>query len=157
MRTTLKCIAAAVALAPGGVGAQPDRGEPAVERVLLAQALPANASGEALYLLRYVIPPGASLPPHIHEGTQIAWVESGVLTYQVAAGEVPIGRVGETGPGSPEAIVRAGERVVLGAGAWLVETPDDVHFGANEGEVPVVLFSSALLRAGAPLATLIGD
>ena len=39
--------------------------------------------------------------------------------------------------------------------AWLrvVETRDDIHYAANLGDEPVVLFTSTLLRKGAPLAT----
>src|SRR5262245_41134678 len=53
---------------------------------------PGNAPGEALYLVRYTIPPGIELPLHHHEGTQIGLVVAGELTYRVVSGEVPVFR-----------------------------------------------------------------
>jgi hypothetical protein len=34
-----------------------------------------------------------------------------------------------------------------------VEEPGDHHWGANQGSAPLVIFTSSLLRTGAPLAT----
>ena len=41
----------------------------------------------------------------------------------------------------------------MAAGEWLVEEPEDHHWGANEGTVPLVIYTASLLRQGAPLAT----
>lgn len=48
-----------------------------------------------------------------------------------------------TGPGVTE--IRTGESVV--------EPTDAVHYGANDGDEPVVIVLAALIADGAPLAT----
>ena len=116
----------------------------------LGPVLPANAPGQALYLVRYRIAPGTRLPLHHHEGTQIGLVEAGVLTYHVESGEVPVYAVGGS---AAVRTVRAGETIEIGPGQWVVEEPGDHHWGANEGSEPLFIVTSALLRAGAPLAT----
>ena len=45
----------------------------------------------------------------------------------------------------------------LAAGETVTETRGLVHFGANDGSVPVVIELSALLDQGAPLATVVGS
>jgi quercetin dioxygenase-like cupin family protein len=50
---------------------------------------PAGGVGQSLRLVRYDIAPGARLPAHRHEGTQVGLVAAGTLTYRVPAGRVP--------------------------------------------------------------------
>jgi hypothetical protein len=51
----------------------------------------------------------------------------------------------------------AGETIKLNTGDTVVETPDVQHFGANEGPLPVEIYTSSLLTDGElvaiPLAT----
>lgn len=54
-----------------------------VTREVLASGSPNDAEGRILELVRYTIPSGAKLPPHIHPGMQIERVEYGTLTYTV--------------------------------------------------------------------------
>src|SRR5262249_35783125 len=56
-----------------------------ITRTVYGQTAPANAPGQELYLQQVVILPGAKLPEHFHEGTQLATVRSGVLTYNVVS------------------------------------------------------------------------
>jgi quercetin dioxygenase-like cupin family protein len=117
-------------------------------RVQLATALPTNAPGEQLYLEEVTIPAGVTLQKHVHEGTQVASVRSGTLTYVIESGTARVTRAdGEqedfTGPLTIE----------LRAGDWLVETEDLVHYGANRGNETVVVTLAALIAQGAPLAT----
>jgi quercetin dioxygenase-like cupin family protein len=126
---------------------------PPVAVVTLGPVQPTNAPGQSLYLVRYEIAPGTKLPLHHHEGTQIGLVAEGELTYHVATGEVPVYRNGADAKAVLDRTVRAGETGLIRAGEWVVEEPGDRHWGANRGDVPLVIFTSALLREGAPLAT----
>lgn len=120
---------------------------------VIGPAAPANAPGQSLYLARYEIAPNTRLRPHHHEGTQIGLVAAGELTYHVLTGDVPVYRTGEDGTPVLDRTLTAGDIATVSAGEWLVEGPEDHHWGANEGEVPLVIYTSSLLREGAPLAT----
>jgi hypothetical protein len=122
-----------------------------VTRVRLGQADPANAPGQSLYLEQVTIAPGARLAEHFHQGTQVARVVSGVLTYNIVSGTAAVtyadGRTEEaTGPAA----------IRLGPGATVTETAGLVHFGANDTGRPVVIELAALLERGAPMATTTG-
>ncbi|MEI7619400.1 MAG: hypothetical protein WCK14_12350 [Actinomycetota bacterium] len=121
---------------------------PKVVREPLGQASPANAPGQTLYLQEVTIPAHTKLGTHLHEGTQVARVRSGVLTYNIVSGVAVVthadGKVENfTGP-----LV-----ITLKPGDAITETEQLTHFGANDGDVPVVITLAALLRDGAPLAT----
>src|SRR5680860_1430105 len=66
-------------------------GEPTV-REELAETAPANAPGQRLYLQRVTINPGARLDTHYHDGTQVAAVVDGTLTYDMVEGAVEVTR-----------------------------------------------------------------
>jgi hypothetical protein len=122
-----------------------------VTRTPLGEATPANAPGQKLYLQQVAIAPHAKLPEHYHQGTQVARVISGTLTYNIVSGTAAVTRAnGKTeeasGPG----------KVLLQPGDSLVETSSLVHFGANDTGKPVVIELAALLAQGAPLATPVG-
>lgn len=153
----LALVAVVVVLLLGAAGVLVARGggdEPApagVTRARLGQASPANAPGQTLYLEQVTIAPGARLAEHFHQGTQVARVVSGVLTYNIISGTAVItradGRTEEaTGP----------REVRLGAGETVTETRGLVHFGANDGARPVVIELAALLEDGALMATMAG-
>jgi mannose-6-phosphate isomerase-like protein (cupin superfamily) len=113
---------------------------------------PLKAPGQTLYLQRVTIPPGQQLVDHFHEGTQIAHIVKGVLTYDVISGTVQITRR----DGSTES-VEGPKTVKLRAGESLVEVESLAHAGANAGTRPVVIDVAALLATGAPLATPLGS
>jgi quercetin dioxygenase-like cupin family protein len=122
-----------------------------ITRTALGSALPANAPGQELYLQRVTIAPGAKLPEHFHQGTQVARVLSGVLTYDIASGTATVTRANgsmETASGPTTIKLRPGD--------GLVETQGLVHHGSNAGKKPVVIELAALLQAGAPLSTPVG-
>lgn len=129
----------------------------AVKVEAMGPVSPPTAPGQALWLVRYDIPPGTTLKKHFHEGTQMGLVASGTLTYTVLTGEVQVFRIGADGKSVEEAPVRAGETRAFPAGYWLVEEPGDRHYGANLGTVPLVIYTSSLLRDGAPLATVLPE
>ncbi|MDP2773641.1 MAG: cupin domain-containing protein [Nocardioides sp.] len=157
---TLKSLlvpAAAVALVASGVGvgwsAAAEDPEPVVVvRELLAQdEAPRGAAGRTLGLNRVTVMPGAKLASHHHPGTQIAYVENGVLTYSVETSSVRVYR----GPSDDPRVVRrikAGQTARLKPGMWIVEQPNMTHHAANKDATPVVLYISTLFRTGAPAA-----
>ena len=123
----------------------------AITRDELGEAQPANAPGQTLYLQRVTIPPGEKLVEHFHQGTQVARVIEGVLTYDVISGTGQVTRR----DGSTESVTGP-KTVRLKTGESLVEVQSLAHAGSNAGKRPVVIELAALLATGAPLATPVG-
>lgn len=123
-----------------------------ITRTSLGSASPANGPGQELSLQRVTIAPGAKLPEHFHQGTQVAHIVSGVLTYDVASGDATVTRANGTSQ-----TVRAPATVKLRPGDGLVETQGLVHHGGNAGKRPVVIEIAALLQTGAPSSTPVGQ
>jgi Cupin len=140
---------AGVATVPSAV-AQTDAPTP-VARTVYGKAEPENAPGQSLTLQKVVIEPGAKLPEHFHEGTQIATIRRGVLTYNVVSGAVSVTRADGTNES-----VRGPGVVKLRKGDAIVEPESLVHYGANDGKQKVVIELAALLHDGAELSTAVG-
>jgi len=106
-----------------------------------------------MVLSRVTVPPGVELALHQHQGTQIAHVEAGALTYTVRQGDAVVWE-GESDQ-DPRRVrkIEAGQSARLRTGQWIVEQPSDVHEAANRGKVAVVLYIATLLRTGAPPST----
>jgi quercetin dioxygenase-like cupin family protein len=144
----------ALAMAAAPASATVEANPPAAVQVLpLGPVTPQAAPTQSQYLVRYVIPPRVTLAVHRHEGTQIGFIVSGRLTYSVVRGAVEVFRSDADGKPRQIDTVTSGQRRVLTPGQWVVERIDDVHYAANLTDEPVVLFTSTLLRQGAPLAT----
>ena len=141
-----------VGVVAGAVVASAAKDEEPIRRVVHATTEPANAPGQSMTLQEIEIDPGAKLPEHFHEGTQLATIKAGVLTYEVVSGTVTVIRK----DGSTETL-SAPTTLELRVGDSLVENEALVHFGANDGKKKVVLDVAALLHDGAPLATTIGS
>jgi hypothetical protein len=123
-----------------------------VTRTELGQASPENAPGQVLYLQRVTIAPGAKLVEHFHQGTQVARIVAGVLTYDIASGTATVTHTN----GKTEKF--AGPTTIkLRTGETIVETQGLVHHGENGTKRPVVIELAALLAEGAPLATPVGE
>jgi quercetin dioxygenase-like cupin family protein len=124
-----------------------------VTRAPLAQSTKVKGvKGRTLGLSRVTIPPGGTIALHHHEGTQVAYVQSGVLTYTVKEGSVTV----RTGPADNPATVRkidAGQTGKIAAGQWIVEQPSTIHQAANNGKSKIVIYLATLLRTGAPPST----
>ena len=121
---------------------------------LLAQSEQVQgAPKRTLVLSRVVVEPGAKLALHRHQGTQVARILSGTLTYTVRRGSVPVRR-GESDL-NPRTVrlIEAGQTARIRAGQWIVEQPSDIHQAANRGSAPVVIYLATLLKTGAPPAT----
>jgi quercetin dioxygenase-like cupin family protein len=122
-----------------------------ITRTELGQAAPENAPGQELYLQRVTIAPGAKLPEHFHQGTQVAHIIAGTLTYEIASGTAAVTRK------SGKAATYTGPTTIrLRTGDSLVETRGLVHHGENGGKVAVVIELAALLQTAAPLSTPVG-
>ena len=128
-----------------------DEKEP-VQRTIWGQTAPENSPGQELYLQQVTIDPGAKLPEHFHEGTQLATIRAGVLTYHVETGELAVTRADGTAEKIPAPAV-----VKLRRGDAIVEAESLAHYAENKGRVKVVIDLAALLHEGAPLATPVGD
>lgn len=122
--------------------------EAGVVRTLLGETEPSTADGQALGLWHYVIPAGESLVPHTHPGYQVARIVSGALRYEVISGDAQVVRR----DGSTESVGPGGV-VTLMPGDAVIENPDLVHFGANEGRRPVVILTATLFETGAEPAS----
>ncbi|MEZ4499968.1 MAG: cupin domain-containing protein [Thermomicrobiales bacterium] len=117
---------------------------------------PENANGQVLQLLRTTVPPGVVLPVHIHPGMQVAWIESGVLTYTVVSGgSAPITRHGMEGSPEPAEMLGPGETTELHPGDTVTEPEGVVHYGQNLGEEMVVIWSAVLFDPDLPAAVVV--
>jgi quercetin dioxygenase-like cupin family protein len=126
---------------------------PAVDITSSGPVEVAGVPGQSLHLARYEIAPMTDLRPHFHDGTQIGIVISGILTYTVLTGSVTVYQRGADGKPERIAEIAGGQTRRVPAGQWVVEHADTTHFGANRDDIPLVIVTSSLLRAGAPLAT----
>jgi quercetin dioxygenase-like cupin family protein len=141
----------ATGVAVGQVIAQ--SGGSAAVRTALAQSTKVKgAKGRTLGLSRVTIPVGGQIALHHHEGTQVAYIQKGVLTYTVKSGSVTV----MSGPADSPSVVRriaGGQTGRIEAGQWIVEQPSTIHEAANKGKSPIVIYLSTLLRTGAPPST----
>jgi quercetin dioxygenase-like cupin family protein len=127
-------------------------GATAVRTPLAQSTKVKGAKGKTLGLSRVTIPPGGTIALHHHEGTQVAYIQSGVLTYTVKSGSVTV----MSGPADNPTLVRkisGGQTGRIRAGQWIVEQPSTVHQAANNGSTKIVIYLSTLLRTGAPPST----
>jgi quercetin dioxygenase-like cupin family protein len=127
---------------------------PSAIRVALAQTDDVRgAPGRTMVLSRVLVEPGAALSLHRHQGTQIAHIQSGTLTYTVEQGSVVVHR-GESDQGAQVVrTIEPGQTGRIAKGQWIVEQPSDVHRATNEGSTPVVIHIATLLKKGAPPST----
>lgn len=145
-------VFALAALLPAAFGQS--TAAPTVIRSALAQTDHVQgAPHRTLALSRVVIEPGASLALHHHLGTQVARVQSGVLSYTIKSGSVVVRR--GLSDEQPQTVreIKAGQTGRIHPGEWIVEEPSVIHQAANHGSTPVVIYLATLLKTGAPPAT----
>jgi hypothetical protein len=140
-----------VAVVGAAVAAYAAKEKEPIRRVVYGTTEPQNSPGQSLIMQTVEVDPGAALPEHFHEGTQLATIKAGVLTYKVVSGSVLVMHP----DGSTETVSGPGE-VKLRVGDTIAENEALVHYGANEGKKTVVIDAAALLRDGAPLSTAVG-
>jgi quercetin dioxygenase-like cupin family protein len=127
-------------------------GATAVREPLAESAKVKGAPDRTLGLSRVTIPAGGAIALHHHEGTQLAFIQKGVLTYTVKSGSVTV----RSGPADDATVVRrirAGQTGKIRAGQWIVEQPSTIHQAANNGSGPIVIYLATLLKTGAPPST----
>lgn len=165
-RRPLAALVLAAALASGGLaGCGSDEGGAAatspptsaagagaaaevVKDVLAVTDDPPGAPGRTLTLIRYTIPAGAKLAPHVHPGVQLARITDGTLTYTVVEGTAAVRRAGA----EADEEVRGPATVELGPGDAVAERDGMVHYGENRTDAPVVIEATLLTRTGEDLA-----
>ncbi len=158
-RRILIGLSALALLAVGGVGAtlavSATSDPPAPKYNSLARVVnPIGAPGRALGLSRVVIQPGAKIPLHLHQGTQLGYIQRGTLTYTVESGQAKV----MSGPGDTGKLVRvikAGQTANVKTGQWLIEQPSNHHKAANHGTEPIVILLSNLLLKNAKPSKLL--
>jgi quercetin dioxygenase-like cupin family protein len=155
-RARLTAILSAIGLLATGVlvgHVIAQSGGSTVTRTALAQSTKVKGvKGKTLGLSRVTIPAGGTIALHHHQGTQVAYIQSGVLTYSVKAGSVTV----MTGTADNPMVVRKideGQTGRITAGQWIVEQPSTIHQAANKGNAKIVIYLSTLLKTGAPPST----
>ena len=134
--------------------ATPESAAPmAITSEVLGRAAPVSVENPELTLGRVTVMPGAVLPVHYHPGTQIGVVVQGELTYTVLTGEVEWYRGDD--PAEGPHFIGPGETAVVRAGDALVESPESIHQGRNNGAVPLVIYLSTLFPTDAPRAIVV--
>jgi quercetin dioxygenase-like cupin family protein len=156
--TRSRTFLAAAAVALLGAGALvgtviAQSGDATAVRTPLAQSTKVKGvKGKTLGLSRVTIPAGGTIALHHHQGTQVAYIQSGVLSYSVKAGSVTV----MTGTADNPMVVRKineGQTGRITAGQWIVEQPSTIHQAANKGSAKIVIYLSTLLKTGAPPST----
>jgi len=155
-RIRLTVVLSAIALVATGVlvgHVIAQSGGSTVTRTPLAQSTKVKgASGRTLGLSRVTIPAEGTIALHHHEGTQVAYIQSGVLSYTVKSGSVAV----MTGPADNPTQLRkinAGQTGKVTTGQWFVEQPSTIHQAANKGSAKIVIYLATLLKTGAPPST----
>jgi quercetin dioxygenase-like cupin family protein len=124
-------------------------------RDVLVEGSPEAAGGQVLQLVQYDIPAGVVLPMHTHPGMQLAWIESGVLTYHVVeGGSIPVTRAAHDGTPEATEMLAPGETTELHPGDSVSELDGVVHYGENLGPDPVVILAATLLDPNQPASVV---
>lgn len=118
-----------------------------VSSIVLGSGAADAAPGHDLAVGRVTIEPGATIPPHVHPGTQVATIVSGELTYTVLSGEMQVTIATPGGTTEARSVV-AGETVVLRGGDSVAEQPGAAHTARNAGSEPVVILLATLFPKG---------
>ena len=134
--------------------------EPGIH-TLLGRGLPAVAPGYALLLQRVNHQPGDGVPPHIHPGAEILYVETGTYVYTDFQGDAFVTRGTGATPtaGSATATPPAAEQVPVGteillqAGDSLFQDRGVVHALRVMGDAPASQLLSRLFATDQPAFT----
>jgi hypothetical protein len=147
------CGSSSTTASPTGTAASSrDTRLAAAQRQLVgAYKNPVGVTGRTLGLSIVTIPAGVRLPLHFHEGTQVAYIQTGILTYTVKSGQVRVmSGLADQGPRLVRTI-SAGHTGDITSGQWIVEQPSTIH--SAQAKTKVVVLLATLLKTGAPPAT----
>jgi quercetin dioxygenase-like cupin family protein len=98
-------------------------------KILLKQDSPVPGYEEALVMVE--IPPGGREGRHTHPGSVIIYVQGGTLTFDYE--------------GKPTATYNPGDSLYV--------EPDKIHEGRNNGNAPVKVLATFLLKKGLPMTS----
>ena len=112
-----------------------------------------GAKDRDLVLSKVAVKPGAELALHHHEGTQIARIAKGTLTYTVVDGKAKVHKGDADTDPKLVRTIKAGETAKIKTGQWIVEQPSNHHMAANNGKEKVVIYLATLLKHGAAPST----
>jgi hypothetical protein len=153
---------AAVALGAGGVAVrahqQATPAPAAITTEVLGRTEPAQAPGQALYLLRVTFAPGASVAAHTHPGATLYHVTAGALAFTLVDGSASVLRAagGQPADATPAAEpITVGSAITLNAGDTVVYDGSAVQTERNDGGEPAVVLISNLRGADEPARVLV--
>lgn len=125
---------------------------PGVTAEVFASSPSAGASGQTVYLARFVFQPGDAIFPHGHPGTTLLGIESGTFGWTLVEGTAHVVRgaaAGATGP--VEDVTEPGMEVILNPGDAIFYEDDVIHTARGAGDEPAVVMATLVLATGAPL------
>lgn len=137
----------------------------AVSITPVGQAMPDDASGQAMAVLRAEFAPGGSLGSHTHPGTLIVSVESGVFGFTMAEDQMgsdsenamQIMRAETDATPATAEPVEAGTEYALNPGDWVVEPEGMVHSARGMADEPTVVLVTGLVAPDQPFIQCIDE
>lgn len=125
---------------------------PGVTAEVFAGAPSDRASGQTVYLTRFVFQPDAEIFPHSHPGTTILGVASGSFGWTLVKGTAYVVRGAAAGATGPiEALTEPGVEVILEPGDAISYEDDVVHTARGAGDEEAVVLGTLVLTSGEPL------
>lgn len=157
-RLPLAVLLALAALATAAIGYAVGHSakEPVTRDALAGSHHPRGAKDRTLGLSRVTIKPGGTIDLHHHQGTQVAYIHRGKLTYTVEQGGVKIREGGFEDGAQVVGKIEAGETGKIRAGQWIIEQPSTFHQAANNAKKTIVIYLATLLKTGAPPSSPVG-
>lgn len=116
----------------------------------LAQAMPPDAGGDALVVLRLTIDPSGGFQPHTHPGVVTASVVSGSLDFTLLEDDdMVINRAPVDGTAVAADPVTPHQAITANPGDWFVEA-GSIHEAWNRSDQPAVLIVTGLVDPNQP-------
>lgn len=124
---------------------------PGVTAEVFAAAPSDRASGQTVYLARFVFQPDAAIFPHSHPGTTVLGVKSGSFGWTLVEGTAHVVRGAAAGSTETEEVTAPGAEVILAPGDAIFYEDDVVHTARGIGEEGAVVYGTLVLTSGEPL------
>ena len=122
----------------------------------IGQAMPSDANGQALVMLRLTVAPGGGFEAHTHPGTLVVSIESGTFDLtQLNDMQMDVMRAAADGTPAVSEPMTKGMPVTLDPGDWFVEPGGMVHAAFNNGSEPTVVLLTGLVDPNQPLVQCI--
>ena len=124
---------------------------PGVTAEVFGGAPSARATGQTVYLARFVFQPGAEIFPHSHPGSVLLGVDSGEFGWTLLQGTAHVVRGAGSGGTETEDITEPDTEVILQPGDAIHYEDDVVHTARGAGDESTVVFGTLVLESGQPL------